>query len=858
MWHAHAIASEGRWAAPAIGVEAAAAAESAVVAAREEVESMTTPIFKPFVFVELPLPDGYTLVEGAGVHMNDDGVVVATMNDGDDNYGFIWRDELYADGWQGPIEAGSTPIVLDDAGLAEINDELEICGTRINSGAKAFFLALTDVYEGTLTQIGSGYAQDLNNLGIVVGTAVGGGPVGWWDIVGSPFPLPALPGGDATAANGVTPNTNLSSSLIVGQSKDSSSKYQAVVWYNDSGWQVVDLTGITGSNVGFAIDVNDYGVIIGGVLTSGSISDTIHWYYDEIGDEWVGVSLDVSPLFVPEAINDEDYPEVVGGQYLWVAESVSAGTGTQLDMASMSLGVPENLINMRLTDINNAGEIVGVGQLGSSGPWAAFKLVPYDVNNNGEPDYREILDGVEDDANENWLIDWAESVYTGSGYEGMRVGLHSPNAASSPEGSIDPAQIVRLGVNVGPHGISRSSLIEDEMWIEDIVDPSSGCDCETMFNAVTAWGTGEGRANSSLTSEVLIRVHSMMAGETFDDYETLPDPSAPEDREEALADLKNFAYRFARCIDFLQWGNESFGGARQYVFRGDEFNSACDFTTGTKAFSQLSDTCKQEAIELILAWQKDLMWAALEGSALAGRPLRMTSAGVFSSSVRNGYGENNAGRYFVTRLSEWSNENQVYLSLHNHYQTVADATDAIKKLVGLSPYTSPPWDVPNWRISTEVSAIADFDHDWWTDTNNARKKEFARYFFSDDGDPTESYEDFVTGWLTDQGGQWLGNGARLDTVFDTYAQGGFAGICWAALQWQTGSSWQDLSPYLIGGLRAVQVRSGAFFESTNQSNRFSPLKTDYEDENAGGKYNISGFEPHGEGCNLEDVCPDCN
>lgn len=52
--------------------------------------------------------------------------------------------------------------------------------------------------------------------------------------------------------------------------------------------------------------------------------------------------------------------------------------------------MPSNMTSMRCTDINDAGEIVGVGQLGSAGDWVAFKLVPYDVNNNGESDVREM------------------------------------------------------------------------------------------------------------------------------------------------------------------------------------------------------------------------------------------------------------------------------------------------------------------------------------------------------------------------------------------------------------------------------------------------------------------------------------
>ncbi len=871
LWHLNsAAAAQGssRLGAPTAGLiatpEASSAANPALNAAKSNAAEsgaamMTDPLFKPFVYVELPIPENYTLVQDAGLHMNNDGVVVATMNDGQDNYGFIWYDEEFVDGWQGPLEDGSGDIVLDDFGLRGINDEREICGTRSNSGPKAFFLALSGTYVGSIQQIGSGYAKDLNNQGVVVGTAAGGSPVGWWDTVTQPVPLPGLPSGDGTNAVGVTPNTMPFSSLIVGQCKDSSSKYQAVVWWYDGSWQVEDLTGVTGSNVGFAIDVNDDDIIAGGKLSGGSISDTILWYYDGGEEEWVRVSQGTSPDFVPEAINDQQYPEVVGENYLWICDDVASGTGTQIDLSAYALGLPTNMINMNCTDINDAGEIVGVGQLGSAGDWVAFKLVPYDVNNNGESDVREIALTYEDDDNGNWLIDSAESVDTGSGFHGMRVGLHSPNAANQPEGMIDPVQIVRLGVNLGPHGLSRSTLVEDEDWIEDIVDPTSGCDCEVFYNAVHAWGTGEGRADEDLTSEILIRVHSMMADDTYEDYETLPDPSSPDDHDEALAYLKDFSYRFARCIDYLQWGNESFGGARQYVFRGDEFNSACDFTTAPKAFSQLSDTCKAEAIDLILEWQREQMWAALEGSALAGRPLRMTSAGIFSSSVINGYDSNNHGRYLVTTVSNWCNDNQVYFALHNHYTSVTDATDAITKLVDTYSGSGAPWDVPNWRISTELGARADFSHDWWSLNDDANRREFARFFLTGDGDPSETYESFVGGWLSDGDGQWDGNGAGLDTVFDTYAESGFAAACWSALQWQTGTTWDTLSPYLIEGLRANQVRNDPdFFQSGNYTNRFTPLMDAYIDEDAGGAYSINNFLPHEEGCDVEEVCPECN
>lgn len=852
--------------------EEAFAAETLAAETEEEVESMTAPIFKPFVFVELPLPEGYTLVEGAGVHMNDDGVVVATMNDGDDNYGFIWRDELYADGWQGPIEADSTPIVLDDAGLAEINDELEICGTRINSGAKAFFLALTDVYEGTLTQIGSGYSQDLNNLGIVVGTAVGGGPVGWWDIVGSPFPLPALPGGNATAANGVTPNTNLSSSLIVGQSKDSSSKYQAVVWHNDSGWQVTGLTSVTGSDSGVAIDVNDNGDIIGAILTSGAVSDTVLWYYDTGEEEWVGVSLDVSPLFIPEAINDEDYPEVVGGQYLWVSANVAAGTGTQLDMASMSLGAPENLINMRLTDISNAGEIVGVGQLGSSGPWAAFKLVPYDVNNNGEPDYREILDGVEDDENENWLIDWAESI-TASTPSGMRLGLHGPGNIAV-DGKIDPVQIVRVKASIAPRdGLHPDGPEEgDEFYIDQMVASTPDCEaCQDFTELIVDWGTGAGRP-SPLTGEqceILVRVHSMMGNSAaFGNNEGLPANQTAHDQ--ALEDLLSFGYRFAHCVDYVQWGNESFSGSSGYLFRQDDLeNVDCQWSGDPKKFDELASLtgatdCQEEAVQSVLDWQEEMMWATLRGSALAGRPLRMVTTGIINKNVRNGYDAGNAqdppshpgyvGYYITSNVSSWANANQMYFSMHTHYFTVAEAIESIQKLVDTYNGAGSPWDVPNWRISTEVGTKADFDGDeWWDAGTPQSNKEIHNEFFEQNGDPGELWEDFIDRWEGNSA-HFASTGFGIDDVLAEFADAGFAAVCWSCLQFGAHDPPDHPSPFFVEALRANKLSSSSF---TNEPNRFTPLKSAYVTHGAAYYIDDLIFTPHSCACSSQNTCPGC-
>lgn len=167
----------------------------------------------------------------------------------------------------------------------------------------------------------------------------------------------------------------------------------------------------------------------------------------------------------------------------------------------------------------------------------------------------------------------------------------------------------------------------------------------------------------------------------------------------------------------------------------------------------------------------------------------------------------------------------------------------------------PPWDVPNWRISTEVGARADFDDEWWSAGGNANRDEFARYFFDDDGPPSQTYEAFVEDWLEDVNGQWGGDReAVVASVFSAFADAEFVGLCWSALQWDQGT-FENPSHFLIEALRADGVRSPLMFNQGNGANRYTPLKDDYV--TAGGTYRITDFAPHAYGCDESEVCPGC-
>ncbi|MCC6906715.1 MAG: hypothetical protein IT430_02125 [Phycisphaerales bacterium] len=844
---------------------------------------MTAPIFKPFVYVELPVPSGYSLLPEPGVHMNNDGVVVATMNNGSANYGYLWFDEDFTTGWYGPIQYDSTTdLILADEGISSITANSQgaiyLCGTCIdNTLDKAFFMEITDLTDpsaplGDRTIIGSGYARDVNEQGVVVGTSLAGHPVAWWDIVGTPQVLSSP--GDLTNALGVTPNTLPGQSLVAGQAEDASDIVQAALWYFDGNdWQVLSLSNVAQGDCGAAIDVSDDGVVIGALFDGSTLDDTVMWYYDEGESEWTQVSLSVSPLFTPEAINNQANPEIVGGESLLVSTDVSPVTGHQLDLTAMSLGFPSNMIDVRCTDINDAGEIVGVGQLGSLGPWTAFKLVPYDVNNNGQPDFREIIDGSEADSNDNWLIDWAETD-TANAPSGMRLGLHGPGDIAV-DGKIDPVQIVRLKVSIAPHGGLHPEMPDGDDYIDQIVDAAYCTACSNFTHVIDDWGTGDARP-SPLTgeqSEILVRVHSMMGNESgFGTNEGLPEDQNA--RDQALDDLQTFGYRFAHCIDYLQWGNESFGGSGGYLFREDDLTGNCTWTGAPKSFVEIGQlggttTCQTQAVDLVLAWQDEMMWAALRGSALAGRPLRMVTTGLLGRHVREGYDAGNAGTpeshpgfagYYVTdQVSQWANSNQMYTALHVHYITVAQGLETIQKLVDTYQGAGSPWDVPNWRMATEVGTKADFPdpaHNytgdtWWNEGTPSRTV-VHNEFFKEGGEPGMLWEEFISDW-EDFSDHFASTGFGVDDVLAEFADAEFAAVCWSCLQFGSHTE-QTPSPFFVEALRADKLTDDEF---TNEPNRFTPLKSAYVTEGAAYYIDDLVFTPHSCACDSEYTCPDC-
>ena len=216
---ASAAAVAAAWAPPHAGCGMTAA-----VAARVSAASVTgallqnPPVFKPFVYIELPTPAGAAMNINSVPDVNDAGEVSCTFLVSGAERLFVWKDEL--DAWVGPLTYESaTGVWSEIPGYASaINDDGEIAGdfANPNDDNKRYAFHLTPVtpadpahperYTRSVLNVANRYANDLNVDAEVVGSDVNetaGAFIG-----GSVVTLPSLSGSGSPydrAAFGVNP-----------------------------------------------------------------------------------------------------------------------------------------------------------------------------------------------------------------------------------------------------------------------------------------------------------------------------------------------------------------------------------------------------------------------------------------------------------------------------------------------------------------------------------------------------------------------------------------------------------------------------------------------------------------------------
>ncbi len=778
LWHASAAAGERR-AAPTTGVAPAVMVATSASAAKGTFAMFTgEPVFKPFVMVRLPVPEGCT--GGLVRDVNENGLAVGWVDDtgSGERYPFVF------DNTTNTMHLLSLPSGCTWGEALALNDgtsTLRVVGyVRVEYQSALYdrpsqwdvdlsdwsdtrsYGSATD-YDGSMTAV-----NDSGSVGAYEYDVTPGNTPSVWRRVG---------------------NTIYSSLWVVPQISGRMNSDHAMVgrWWPDGEEENGHaFLWVHGENVATidpgdwdysaAYDINDNFDIVGWVAETES--DKVPALWEHEGEGWLTLNpfpAESSALAV--AVNSEREIIVVHddsqpGAALW---SRVGSNNVGRDLTGMVLFPGTNdeeteYVLQTATSINDNLWIGGsyvehqtVSPFGYGEPQPCL-VIPYDVDNNGEPDYREILEGKREgytdlDTNSNWLLDWAENI---SG-AGMRTGLHSPPYGNSPPHQIDEAQIVRLmvflqGPQQGP-GLDG----EEEFSIQDALDGPNGF-CE----GIKRW------SRDNVDREIVVWLRSTLNRTGYgwnQDNDVLPEDATQ--RAQILSDLHAFSHHYAHCIDYIQLGNEVFGGAGQYMFTDDELSN-CGTWSDFEEWGDLSNSCKAAASPLVLDWLDDLMWAALEGSALAGRPYRIVSPGMLGSHVRSGYGNSSTVAFqVIDGVSEWANDRQMFFDVHMHYESYSQFLETAQKISD-NFAGSPGWEVPERLVVLEWGPTAS---DAWVSANNGDYGKFREESGCEDPPSYEDWEEFVAAWKAELGGPWEGD-FYITTSLDDLADYGFHFVCY--------------------------------------------------------------------------------
>ncbi|MCL4198281.1 MAG: hypothetical protein KJZ69_12415 [Phycisphaerales bacterium] len=784
---------------------------------------MTAPIFKPFVMVRIPLPSGYTHGEVLG--LNNSNQAVGWMHH-------------QSSGKARPFVFDPALISTDPANAVSILD----FATDTDSG-KAYAISDADppVIVGSLYYTPEAidraaswevdgdfiaFYYDSETPSAAQGINADERVVGYYQYADEPYSF-VIEGANnwnpAAASHSAAHGVNASGKVVGWH--EVSAKSHAYSWVSNT---TTDINP-SGYDYSSALAVNDAGHIGGWVADTDEEEKIAALWNFVIPGVYTVEPFDTGASSAVTAINASGEMAITreddSGVAIWSKRS-GVDHADLLDDVTLMPGGSDVLNSARA--INDNGWIGGSYLAGGTGNPQPCLIIPYDVDNNGSPDYREILEGKREghtdlDTDSNGLLDWAEN---------MRVGLHAPGTRGNNWSLISNRQVSRQSMHLRYLDLEDSEAYDESFPLDAVV--AGGEACADFQEAMENWGRGT--TQDPRQGEIIIWLRSSLEDGDIE-YDYLPVDSTEE--VDVLTDIQTFAYRYAKCIDYIQTGNEAFGGSGQYKIRpGELAGQGCGWTGDPKKLSEVRDLsveCQIEAMGLIFGWLKKQAWAALEGSALAGRPLRLIGPGVPSGFVDDGFGaqsQYHTGRYVTTQTSAWCNANQMYFDLHAHYISVSDATNPIEKLT--DTYTgggSAPWDVPNWLACLEVGPRVNASSAW-AEANQGEFEEFMAC-----GEPSyEDWADFVDSW---ENAQWFGQpDFGLESALAALAAVNFTVACYGpTVQTQVQNGIYDMA-----AIRATNVCS----ELIQATNRFTELKTVYQDEAY--SYLIANFQPHPAAC----------
>ncbi len=869
MRHTHATVSEGRWAAPGVRLAAAVtAADTALVSrvahaagsAETTAETASTPWiwtnFRPFVLFRIPY-DRSTYTNG--------GEVMGVSNHGEDlkaiAVGYVVDDD--EDPQPFMFTAATNTVAMLDMGSGAYSSGMAMAispdGSRIAGWAyhTSSSTMRAVVWESPNFQINSNLFSNtdagwlaVNNGGVAAGAYDASGH--WESVVGNGGPGYPFSGSEGEA-KGI--NT---SGRVCGWYWHGSQHSHAYRWDSLSGGNDIHPTGQQGyGDDSGANCINGTHHIGGWVINEYDQHISAHW----IPMSLQGVHYEVSALGGGDASSHEvaainsrtemllNRVDDIRAIALWIDNSM-VNDAVVLDEPYNGVDSSHLILMPNIDDRIHMGRclnddlwIGGSYRVHGEGDPQPCLAIPYDVDNNGHPDIREIMESTNEFGTYDldlyvlkWLLDAGENV--GYPVGGMRIGLNDPGYSDEDTQGIANVQVVRLPLGV--HNADFASAGPEEFYVNGILHSGQGSQCSTFQSGLNNWREGR---------EIVLMLRSNL-DDSDPDHDYLP--TAPNvdlgegvTKQDLLTNLHWFGYKFARCVDWIQLGNESFsssdqssiyGGHGGYMIWAEEVGD-CWTGADPREFEDIPvSTCLQPALEAVQAWHYEQMWSILEGSALAGRPFRIVGPAIPMDTIIECVSDNTTmGWHAIDRTAAWCNDYQVWFDMHARYLERQDVDLARYYLQDSGG--NPQWTLPGYYrlVCLEWAPKLDVTINWWTGGGSLRFNKFLNMPDCNDG-PGITWETYIAGWRNSQ--FFSDQDFGLTAVAGYFDAKNFTVICYGStLQLPVSDPLYDLA-----ALRAQNVCDSYI---TTQY-KFTELKTHYQ--NAADDYQIQDFDPHPAAC----------
>lgn len=477
-------------------------------------------------------------------------------------------------------------------------------------------------------------------------------------------------------------------------------------------------------------------------------------------------------------------------------------------------------------------------------------VIPYDVDNNGQPDYREIVESGRDGSRYlkdhfvlDWLLDAGENV--GIYPYGLRTGLNEPGYSDEYSDDITSNQAVRLPLGIHRPDFENSG--DEDFYVNGILDSGQYSQCSDFSGGVEHWA----HIDEETGREIVLMLRSNFNDED-PDHDYLPDPSHVDlgqdvTKDDLLTNLHDFAYKFARCVDWIQLGNEAFSSSNsQSIYAGhggyeiysDQLSGACWGGGQAREFKDIpmTSSCLSDAIDAVVDWDYDQMWAILEGSALAGRPLRIIGPAVSMDTILSSFEDDSTmGWHVIDRTAAWCNAYQAWFDMHARY---LDRDDVQMAWSDLTSGGIPGWSTPGIYevVCMEMVPRVDDQLPWWTGGGHNRFNAMMdlQHCDASNGDWNDT---LIDGWKSAQFG--LFNNFALSDVVNNLGGDRITVICY-------GSTLQRSTIDPLWNLSALRAQNACSENFQNNSEQFSGLRGYWQTaaENA----HIPDFNPHPDPC----------